>query len=52
MFVNNCNECEYTHNCKSFYGWTGCRQQEDILKHYDEESKNKKIISLDTKCSK
>lgn len=51
MFVENCNECEHTNNCRSFYGWFGCKNREDILKYYDDEQNKKKVVPINTACS-
>lgn len=32
MSVSNCNECEFTRNCNSYFGGLGCKQREDIYK--------------------
>lgn len=41
MSVSNCNECEFTRNCNSYFGGLGCKQREDIYK----QTKTKKKYS-------
>lgn len=44
MVVKNCTECEYTHNCKSYYGGSSCKKRDEILKHVlDVEAERRKV---------
>lgn len=40
MSVSNCNECEFTTNCNSYFGGLGCKQREDIYKQAETKKQN------------
>lgn len=55
MSVSNCNECEFTTNCNSYFGGLGCKQREDIYKQAEtkrqEEYKKKKAARTKRKIA-